>query len=669
MKQLILLFLCAACRVAVAQEQHVQPFTFSPARPIAGEEITISYKHHLGKLASSQQIRGVIYLCTGDDWQADDLAMIPGDTAWTATYRLPGDCVLLACKFHGDDGASDSGTRWTHYGAFASERVNGEPATRQGAYLNWGLLRYKPFERHAIPGYSPEEECIEDNVMQMWIKNEYRYFPASREMLPYFAARMLEKSSPGEHHHLFVQDIDYILQLEAPAELSLLRAAETCRSILRDETRARAVDSIILQRYPDGALAAGREARRLFMLADPDEKERALARFMERFPPANFDRVNTDDYRLFFPKTVSSVVQHQINTRGEHDLLLAYLPVVPSVLLAEFYYRAVQLPLKHELKTHAAIAPLSTAIYNEMLLRASRGEERLYATAAGRRFSPAEWKQELTRARAGYYFTHADILHHAGENAPALEILESIKEVYGNASSDYNDLYARLLEANGYRQLVIPFIEACARVDATTPAMLETLRADFLARDPAGDFDRHVASLRSAGFVAREEERLVASLIREEIAPFALEDTRGNRVEMAALKGKVIVLDFWATWCSPCKAALPGMQMAVDRYRDDPRVAFYFISTLEHDPNYKQAVRDFITSKHYSLEVLFDNVDPATGKHGALYHAYGLNGIPHKMIIDGDGLLRWSSSGYYGNPVELANEITFLVNHLLEEKK
>jgi thiol-disulfide isomerase/thioredoxin len=658
-------YLLLSLLTLLAGQAAARSFTVTPAHAVAGEEITIAYAPAGGPLAGSRQITGVIYLCDGDAWRADDLDMTPRDTAWVATYRLPADAVLLACKFHGDGGAWDSGTRWSHYGHFVLHREGEQLVSRPGAYLHWGLLRYPPLERYAVPGFTRPEEGIEDNVMRMWVTNEYRHFPASRETLSYFAAKTLEKLEPGQHAGSYLQDIDYILSLPAAAERSLLRAAETCKTILKDERRAREIEAIILQRFPDGQLAREREGLRVHLLKDPDEKERAVIAYMKRFPPRAF----AADAPYTRP-IVTAVLLYRNTQRGDRELLFEYLPVLPASIFPELYYRLVQLPLQHQMKTPAELMPLSTALRDEMQRRAADPAGRL--RDAARVYSPREWARENLRRNAGYFLTHADLLHRAGENAAALETLEPIKEFHAK-NSTFNDLYARLLSANGYHHLVVPFIEASTREDAATPAMLDTLRAAFLREHPGGDFDARVAALRSPAYVERFEERLKASLIKKKIDPFELEDMHGKRVSLEALRGKIVVLDFWATWCAPCKAALPGMQVAVDRYRDHPGVAFYFISTLEHDPGYKAAVRAFIASKGYALEVLFDNADPATGKHGALYHAYarplGMNGIPHKAIIDGEGFLRWSSSGYHGNPLELANEITFLVNYLVEENK
>ena len=75
------------------------------------------------------------------------------------------------------------------------------------------------------------------------------------------------------------------------------------------------------------------------------------------------------------------------------------------------------------------------------------------------------------------------------------------------------------------------------------------------------DFETYLASLKSQEKQQELQKHLQETMINKDIELFAMEDLNGKKVDLSKMKGKIIVLDFWATWCAPCKASLPGMQM------------------------------------------------------------------------------------------------------------
>ena len=128
---------------------------------------------------------------------------------------------------------------------------------------------------------------------------------------------------------------------------------------------------------------------------------------------------------------------------------------------------------------------------------------------------------------------------------------------------------------------------------------------------------------------------------------FTLLDLEGKAVSLDDLKGKVVVLDFWATWCAPCIKSFPAMQMAVEKYKEDPEVEFLFINTWERQENPTEFVQQFMDKRGFDFTVLMDLKDPVS-KRNPVVERYGVNGIPVKFIIDPDGNIQHKITGFMG---------------------
>lgn len=571
---------------------------------------------------------------------------------------MPLRCALVVCKFYAGD-KKDTGGRVT----YATMTFNKNGQNLPSAYVAWGMLRNKTLE--SLPGYCEEEAYIDDEVMRYWLNQQLLKDPEARKYVFYYAAKFLNEIAPGEKHEQMLGDIDYVMNLPQVDEETLLKALEVARNIVRDTAKATGVEKKILTDYPNGILARDKEIWKLFREPDLDGKEAKLDAFLQRFPTEKFRDVETETTRLYYGKIFQSVVYNRIMKKDDYSGVKKYLKDVPFSMLPTFYWHIVQVPLNTGQAKVEKVLPHGKVIFEEFTTRDRWGNDRVY--------SPAEWAKRLRTDYSNTFLGHAIALAAAGESAEALSIMEEIKGAYNFKSAEFNDLYVRLLEKNGYSSLVIPTIISSVRENAVSPEMLDRLRKDYLTKnkDDQG-FDAYVNSLKSQEQTEEMHAKLKNSLIKEKLDLFALEDLDGKKVDLSKMKGKIIVLDFWATWCSPCKASLPGMQMAVNKYKNDPNVGFYFISTMETASNFRENIREFLKEKNYSLDVLCDNVNPKTKKRDAVYSAYSkafkFSGIPHKMIIDGNGYLRWSSNGYFGSPSALAEEIGFIIETLKAEK-
>jgi len=138
---------------------------------------------------------------------------------------------------------------------------------------------------------------------------------------------------------------------------------------------------------------------------------------------------------------------------------------------------------------------------------------------------------------------------------------------------------------------------------------------------------------------AREREKesaLLADRIDQPAPTFALRDTQNRVWRLEDLKGKVVLLNFWATWCGPCIAELPHYKKLVEEYTDEEDVVMLAISTDE-DP---EMVRKWLAEQGYSFTVLHDDGTSID------YHVIG---VPSSFFIDPTGHIQYRTEGFPGS--------------------
>ena len=136
-----------------------------------------------------------------------------------------------------------------------------------------------------------------------------------------------------------------------------------------------------------------------------------------------------------------------------------------------------------------------------------------------------------------------------------------------------------------------------------------------------------------------------------EAPEFNLETLDGDSIRSADLKGKVVVLDFWATWCGPCIDELPQFQATVDRWADRPEVVFLAVSVDEDD----DVVRRFMTKNDYDFPVARD---------GKVDDDFGVSAIPTIVLIGREGRIQYRHVGFDSEEdltQKLSDKIDFLL--------
>lgn len=107
----------------------------------------------------------------------------------------------------------------------------------------------------------------------------------------------------------------------------------------------------------------------------------------------------------------------------------------------------------------------------------------------------------------------------------------------------------------------------------------------------------------------------------------------GERFDLGELKGRVVLVNFWATWCEPCREEMPSIERLRAKLRGRP----FEVITVNHGEG-AEKIRDFMRKQRLSLPVLLD-----PEKESA--RAWGAGGLPMTFLVDGEGRVRFSMFG------------------------
>ncbi len=150
--------------------------------------------------------------------------------------------------------------------------------------------------------------------------------------------------------------------------------------------------------------------------------------------------------------------------------------------------------------------------------------------------------------------------------------------------------------------------------------------------------------------------QLIPAPQKDFLAPgISLKSIDGKNIQLSELRGKVVLVNFWASWCPPCKAEMPAIENVYQHYKEKGFEVLAVDSTIQDNP---ADVSNFIKANDLSFPVLMDLTGIAT-------KTYRIQSLPSTFFIDSFGIIREIELG--GPMSEVYLEL--MISKLLEEKR
>lgn len=610
--------------IAGCSQQFKEKFSTNPINPQPGQEVTVLYNPSETPLEKANEVTLLAYTFTDDPTPAvTEVKMNKKGKGWLGTFTPGQGDFLVMAKFISGEAADDNDGQGYKIMLYTADGTYIQGS--QAALANVFLYGAYPMRLKRDVMRASEE-----------FENELKLYPDSKEKFRELAWNLALRTDKENGNANVLAELD---EFAAKPDLTIKDKTLLANWYGRVQAaeKAQQFKNEVLKAEPKGELA---QTERLMEFYDRNislnKKVQLYKNFRKDFP---------ENERL--SSMAANVVGMYVREKryDEAEEFLNRSVTKPNSML----YNTIAWELADNgmnLKTAVNLAKKGTKL--------ARAEIENPTEEKPKYLTETQWQQQL-KTPLGYILdTYAVALYKSGQVEETIPLFEEAIELTEKSNGDVNERYVTALMDVGQNEKAFHFAEELMKEGKGTPKLEEAFKKSYVAWKGSEEGLEQALSEVSEQGEDKLKQDLQKEMIEKPAPDFTLEDLNGKTVSLKDLRGKTFVIDFWATWCGPCVASFPGMQKAVNKFKDDANVEFLFINTWERGENVKENVAKFIKDNNYPFHVLMDLKNEVVA-------AYGVEGIPTKFVVDKNGNIRFKSVGFGGDANKLVEELSLMI--------